>query len=173
MNLILNLNNNNYENHPEYYVKNDSSKIDLSIIDSIDEAQLYYSNEHDNFEHPINYKLSLETEFWGHFSNLKAWYENDYDTRILHRNLAFPLLKELTKVGDPLAKKVYKDEIIKRLNANFIPTIIYLLEEKYLEVFNLEELDYTIELLKDNGVFERLSNEMKKRLFYLKEKASL
>src|SRR5271157_2617556 len=28
-------------------------------------------------------------EFWGHCSNLQAWADYNYDTRLLHRNLAF------------------------------------------------------------------------------------
>ena len=35
-----------------------------------------------------------EEEFMGHCSNLQAWAENQYDTTILHRALAFPLLKK-------------------------------------------------------------------------------
>ncbi len=35
-------------------------------------------------------KIPAEIEFWGHCSNLQVWYENDYDTRLLHSNLAFP-----------------------------------------------------------------------------------
>ncbi len=47
-------------------------------------------------------------EFWGHCSNLQAWAEYGYDTRLLHPNLAFPLLEKLATVGDPIAKKVFK-----------------------------------------------------------------
>ena len=53
--------------------------------------------------------------------NLQVWAEMNYDTRILHRNLAFPLLKKLAQVGDPIAKKALKDEIAKRfLSGNVI-----------------------------------------------------
>jgi len=56
-------------------------------------------------------QIPPDVEFWGHCSNLHVWHENNYDTRLLHRNMAFPLLKKLTDVGDPLAKKVFKEEI--------------------------------------------------------------
>ena len=46
------------------------------------------------------YKILPEEEFWGLFSNLQAWFEHGYNTRLLHVNLAFPLLKRLTNVGD-------------------------------------------------------------------------
>jgi len=57
-----------------------------------------------------------ETEFWGQCSNLQAWYEHEYNTRLLHRNLAFPLLEKLAYCGDSLAKKVFKKEIAKRFS---------------------------------------------------------
>ena len=80
---------------------------DYDEIDSIDEAaeKLDRSMERG---HGVGNRISPKEEFMGHCSNLQAWVENGYDTRILHRNLAFPLLKRLTAVGDPLAKKVFK-----------------------------------------------------------------
>src|SRR4030042_4212275 len=61
-------------------------------IKSIDEIERHYSRAHEqNHEH-----IDPETEFWGHCSNLQAWYEHNYDTNLLHSNLAFPLLKKLT-----------------------------------------------------------------------------
>jgi len=73
-------------------------------IDSIDEAAEHLSNEME-YDHGI---ISPEEEFWGHCSNLQAWYEYGYNTRLLHSNLAFPLLKKLTKAGDPQAKRSLK-----------------------------------------------------------------
>jgi hypothetical protein len=56
------------------------------------------------------FKIPPKVEFWGHCSNLQVWAENNYDSRLVHRNLAFPLLKKLVEVGDPVAKKVFKNE---------------------------------------------------------------
>jgi AmmeMemoRadiSam system protein B len=81
-----------------------------------------------------------ETEFWGHCSNLQVWTENNYDTRLLHSNLSFPLLKKLTEVGDPIAKKVFKEEIAKRIGIKSDSVIIFFLEERYLDSFNRDEL---------------------------------
>ncbi len=104
-------------------------------IESIDEAaEKLDSSLEDN-----ETELPPETEFWGHCSNLQAWAENNYSTRLLHRNIAFPLLKQLTEVGDPLAKKVFKEEIAKRFTSGYIPVIKYLLFEGYLNNFNREE----------------------------------
>lgn len=62
-------------------------------------------------------KLNIppEVEFWGHCSNLQVWAENNYNTRLLHHNLIFPLLYRLTHIGDPIAIEVFKEEIAKTL----------------------------------------------------------
>lgn len=46
-----------------------------------------------------------EIEFWGHCSNLQVWAENNYDTRLLHRNLSSPLLKQLSDLGDSILNR--------------------------------------------------------------------
>ncbi len=122
--LLLNIPTNDLKNYKE--------------IDSIDEAArvLYKSQEEGKF------KISPKVEFWGHCSNLQVWTENDYDTRILHSNLAFPLLKKLAEVGDPLAIKVFKKEIVKRFKTRFIPVTFYLIQNGYLNHLSKKELDY-------------------------------
>ncbi|MGB5912463.1 MAG: Rab family GTPase [Promethearchaeia archaeon] len=109
-------------------------------IESIDEAAetLDRSLEGTHFN---NFDLSPKTEFWGHCSNLQAWYENDYDTRLLHRNLAFPLLKALAEAGDPLAKKVFKEEIALRLESGYSSVVRYLVTQGYLNYLSRKELN--------------------------------
>jgi len=85
--------------------------------------------------------LPEETKFWVHCSNLQLWAENNYDTRLLHSNLAFPLLKKLTDIGDPLAKRVFKEEIAKRLSHPFFPVIKYLINEGYVRYLDEGELN--------------------------------
>jgi len=75
-----------------------------------------------------------------HCSKLQAWYEHHYDTRLLQINLAFPLLKKLTEVGDPLAQRVFKEEIAKRIESGHLPTFIYLSNEGYFDYLTKEEL---------------------------------
>jgi len=87
-----------------------------------------------------NILIPTEQEFWGHFSNLQAWAEFNYDTRLLHSNLSFPLLKELTKAGEPKAKKIFKEEIAQRFIEGKITLKLYLVKEKYLNYLNKEEL---------------------------------
>jgi len=77
--------------------------------------------------------------------NLQVWYENHYDTRLLHRNLAFALLKKLADVGDPLAKDVIKNEIAKRIDAGNINVIKYLILERYIDLLEFEELEAFID----------------------------
>lgn len=117
-------------------------------IDSIDEAAelLDHSLEGDDSQ------LSIEMEFWGHCSNLQAWAENNYDTRLLHSNLAFPLLKELYELGDPQAKKAFKEEIAKRLTCGYEPIFTYLLEEGYLDYLSQDEIESLAEDLDFNVI---------------------
>ncbi|MFO8019054.1 MAG: leucine-rich repeat domain-containing protein [Promethearchaeia archaeon] len=104
-------------------------------INSIDEAAEIYSERLDSGR----YGIPPETEFWAHCSNLQAWAENDYDTRLLHSNIAFPLLKKLVEAGDKKALAAYKDEIFSRAEYGHIPTIKFLICNKYLEYLTREE----------------------------------
>jgi len=107
-------------------------------IESIDEAaeRLDKSLE----RRKKNMKIPPETEFWGHCSNLQAWCEYNYNTRLLHSNIAFPLLKKLTESGDQLAKDVFKKEILSRLESGYLPVIAYLITENYLSYLDSGEL---------------------------------
>ena len=162
-------------------------------IVSIDEAADVLGWTEDGQENiPTEVDLSPETEFWGHCSNLQAWSENNYDTRILHRNLAFPLLKALADAGDPVAQKVFKDEITKRLESGYLPVINYLIEEDeiesmilsirkegfpsimaylsekgtYLKYFNMEEISSIFERFKELGI--EIFTKLKLTKLYLK-----
>lgn len=63
-----------------------------------------------------------------------------YDSRLLHSNLSFPLLRKLAEAGDKTAKKVFKDEIAKRLEGGNVNVIKYLLIEGYLSFLNENEI---------------------------------
>ncbi|MBD3312498.1 hypothetical protein GF352_03540 [archaeon] len=127
--LLMNLDVNNSEQYDE--------------ISSIDEAaeRLDISLERPE---KSGFNIPPETEFWGHCSNIQTWSELNYDTRLLHSNLTFPLLKELSKAGDPVAKKVFKNEIAKRLNSGFKPTIKYLIEQGYVDYLSSHEFETII-----------------------------
>jgi len=112
-------------------------------IESIDEAAEKLDSSMERGSH--KYYISPETEFWGHCLNLQAWFENNYDTRILHRNLAFPLLRALVEVGDPLAKKVFKEEIALRLESGYPSVVQHLINQDYLKYLNKEEINSLLE----------------------------
>ena len=105
--------------------------------------------------------IAPEEEFRGHCSNLQAWAENDYDTRILHRNLAFPLLRRLTEVGDPLAKKRFKDEIAVRYGSGHPTVRTFLTHEGYLKFLNQEELECLIDD-QNLPLFNGIANNLRK-----------
>ena len=130
----------------------------LNEIISIDEATEKLSKQLEDPQKEA-IKIPLETEFWGHCSNLQVWAENEYNANLLHRNLAFPLLKELVVAGDPFAKKALKKEIIKRFSSGHFSVINYLIEERYLDYLNSEELN---ELLKKFrfGKLKKLSSKI-------------
>jgi len=112
---------------------------EFDAINSIDEASEILDKSLE-YRSGREFDISPEAEFWGHSSNLQAWAENGYDTRLLHRNLAFPLLRRLTEVGDPIAKRAFKDEIALRFENGNLTVQTYLIEEGYLGFLVEEEL---------------------------------
>jgi len=114
-------------------------------IKSIDEAAEKLDSSMEGGRGRCKYNISPETEFWGHCSNIQAWYENSYATNLLHRNLAFPLLKALVNIGDPLAKKVFKEEIAVRFESGYPSVVLYLIKQGYLDYLNDEELNTLFE----------------------------
>ena len=126
----------------------------FDTIESVDEAEekLDKSLESDNDYSLITY----EDEFWGHCSNLQVWYENSYNTNILHRNLAFPLLKKLADAGDSLAKKVFTEEIAKRLESGYPSVVKYLIEENYVKYLTSDQQIYSLLDNKEAEVIQEL-----------------
>lgn len=102
------------------------------------------------------YNITPDQEFLVHCSNLQAFVENDYDTRILHSNIAFPLLKRLAEEGDPLAKRKYKDEISYRLSEETETVFQFLFYGKYLKVFSPDELYSLAEDIKNEEIKEKI-----------------
>lgn len=108
-------------------------------INSIDEAAELADPSLEEVE-GYHYNISPEVEFWAHCSNLQVWYENEYNTFLLHSNLAFSLLKKLSESGDPLAKKRYKEEIAERFISGNEKIQFFLIDEGYLDLLSREEL---------------------------------
>ena len=114
---------------------------DYDEIESIDEAAETLDRSMEGTHHPPFRRISPEEEFQGHCSNIQAWAENGYDTRILHRNLAFPLLKRLSEVGDPMARKVFSEEIAMRLASKHPTVTQYLTQNGYLKYLSPDEFE--------------------------------
>jgi len=118
-------------------------------IESIDEAADRHATlfENTGFEKEVKaVSISPEEEFLGHCSNLQAWAEHDYDTRLLHSNLVWSLLMGLAEAGDEKAKRVLMGEIEVRLASGF-PATVTAIEEIFID---------------DDSIF--LEDELKKKL---------
>ena len=109
-------------------------------LDSIDEISELLDKSNEFEKTKKNFVVSPETEFWAHCSNLQAWTENGYDTRLLHRNLAFPLLKELSKTGDKLAIQRFKEEIARRYKYGNWTVRAFLFDAKYISYLSIDEI---------------------------------
>ncbi|MFW9825346.1 MAG: leucine-rich repeat domain-containing protein [Candidatus Thorarchaeota archaeon] len=108
-----------------------------------------------------NELLPPEIEFWGHCSNLQAWAENNYNTNLLDKRLAFPLLKILTELGDMNAKNQFRREIEKRLETGTTKTITYLISEGYADYIKWEDLVFLMLSFEEAESLITLKNTLK------------
>jgi hypothetical protein len=138
-------------------IENVSSLDELESIDETAE-KLDHTLEPRLEKKQFTYTIPPKVEFWGHCSNLQVWYENGYNTKLLHVNLAFPLLKQLTRAGDHQAKKVFKEEIAKRYNYGVESVREYLRSKKYIWEMTDEEF---LSLIEDEGEYETLKQILK------------
>lgn len=118
------------------------------------------------------HEIPPETEFWAHCSNLQVWEENDYDTRLLHSNLSFPLLKRLAEVGDERAQVRFKDELAKTLFLGNVKTVYYLILNGYLNFLDNNELQ-TIFLDSNANLYRKINNALQDNNPQLKSYALL
>ncbi|MFX1481199.1 MAG: hypothetical protein ACFFCI_24220 [Promethearchaeota archaeon] len=119
-------------------------------VESIDEAEKIYKQSlwrnrvvEGLMARPSRFQnktITPEQEFWGHCSNIQAWVEHDYDTRLLHSNIAFPLLKGLSDAADPKARRIFEEEIVKRFESGHASVVNYLLNQGYLQYINQDRL---------------------------------
>lgn len=147
-------------------------------IESIDEASEVLNNVLENNEiELIEFKITPIEEFRAHCSNIQAWAENCYDTRILHRNLAFPLLKKLTELGDSQATKVFKDEIAKRFISGYSNIQSFLVLNGYMNYLNKEEIQSVLSQTNlskiDLNKQTSLTNFIKKHLILQRSKTGI
>ncbi len=120
-----------------------------AYLKSISELEMYESMDA-NVERKGRYleptkKLYENNNPEEKFSNicyiLQMWSDNNYTPNLLQRRILFPLLKTLTEAGDAIAKKAFKEELIIRFSSSHSSVLEYLIKEKYLSYFNVEELE--------------------------------
>ena len=153
-------------------------KVDVPLydeIESIDEAAKIYNKQiYQNrivmgpMAFPVqdqSHNITPEQEFWGHCSNIQAWVEHDYDTRILMSNISFPMLRELTRAGNLKARKLYKEEIAMRLESGHPSVVQYLLAQGYIKEFTPAEFQ---SILESTSLIKRISSEPKILFQFLK-----
>lgn len=132
-------------------------------VESIDELA-------ERFDHSLKQRLPevidipAETQFWAHCSNIQTWAEHDYDSKMLHSNLSFPLLKKLVEAGDLIARKVFKEEVAMRFGSRYKPVCLFLITGGYLNFFNDEELFTLAELNRE--IFEDNLMHVRKEFVY-------
>lgn len=80
-----------------------------------------------------------ESIFWAICSNLQVWAENNYNTRLLHSQISFPILKKLSEEGNLEAREVYKKEVIKRFKTCY-PWVLHYIVEECIDDFSKEEI---------------------------------
>jgi hypothetical protein len=131
---------------------------ELKELKSIDEL----IDKQENRSEDLSGIITPEAEFWGHCSNIQIWVENEYETKLLHRELAFPLLLRLTDAGDLKAKSVIKKEILKRFEKNYFPVIFYLLVEDYPKYVFSEEEQSNILLNLNLNLKDKIITSLKK-----------
>lgn len=131
----------------------------LSDMGSIDEVADQLDKRLEQGVNVVS-RIPPEVEFWGHCSNLQVWYENGYNTSLLHSNLAFPLLKRLVDVGDQNAKDVFKEEIIRRLESGYYPVIYYLIKENYTTYIERQDLFYSILVPEEAEIILKLERNL-------------
>lgn len=113
-------------------------------IDSIDDLEKLYGSglEEAHYKNirPEDFGLTAKEVFWGHCSNIQVWAENNYDTRLLHSNLSFPMLRKLVEVGDLKARAMYRKEVAIRYSTGCKKLRQFLYDECYMSTFNNEEI---------------------------------
>ncbi len=105
----------------------------------------------------INFPLSQEVEFREYCNRFHAWMDHKYDSRILPLHFALPLMKKLMELKDPRARKLFKEEVAKRIASGAIYEIYFLIFNNYFPYLNAEETELCYdEYIERNGIPEDL-----------------
>lgn len=118
--------------------------------ESIDELIDEFAQE--GLEKPRD--ITPEAEFWAHCSNLQAWAEHGYNTDLLDYRLSFPLLEKLSQEGDLQAKRIFKEEIARRLMRGDLYIAGSLIRE-YSEILTKDESELVFSS-ENSHLFEKI-----------------
>jgi Leucine-rich repeat (LRR) protein len=94
--------------------------------------------------------------------DLDQWYKTDYKSSLLPPPLAYQLLKELVEVNDPLALRVFEQEVIGGLNEGDQETKTFLEEWGYRNLLGRQ--NFWQELKIDTTILQDLEKLTKKKL---------
>ncbi|MFX0102733.1 MAG: tetratricopeptide repeat protein [Candidatus Hodarchaeota archaeon] len=132
--------------HPDKKTTNIKDYVTMDEILYEQNGQLHDPGLHEEY-------ITPQSLFWGHCSCIEVWVENNYDPGLMHVNLAFPLLRELSNAGDLKAKKAYENEVLNRWKCGHSAVQDCLLEmellqnlsdDKMLEIFKYASVDLDI-----------------------------
>ncbi|MBD3214271.1 MAG: hypothetical protein GF311_16795 [Candidatus Lokiarchaeota archaeon] len=81
-----------------------------------------------------------EKKFRSNCSKLKKWFEQDYNPKLLKDFSAFNLLKKLSEVGDPLAERIFRNEIISAFRTGKDSIVTHLKGGGFLNYLNQNQM---------------------------------
>ncbi len=137
-------------------------------IRSIDEVKQKYSKdksnklEHHQHKPKLPHGIHPYVEFIGHCSNLGAWIQYNYDTSLIEKTLAFPLLKALVDAGCMDARFKFREEIARRFEQGIESTRTYLTIQGYLRYLKFSELETLYESTKSHAVKKEMDRKRNK-----------
>ena len=138
----------------------DQSVEEMKSIDGFADNLKYRAGHKREYEY-ITRRITEEEEFMGHCSNLQAWVENGYNTELLHRNLAFPLLKKLSEAEDKLAEQRFIEEIARRYKYGNNSVQSFLFNEGYLDYLTFDDILNGVLMPEDASFMERTLDSKK------------
>ncbi len=139
----------------------------LREIRSVDEAKSLYGRAMEGHE---KRRRSIEginpyIEFIGHASNLQVWIENNFDSTLLEKTLAFPLLKALVDAGCKDAMFSFREEIARRFEEGIESTRNYLEAQGYLRYLKYSELETLYQATKSEVVKAEMDRKRDPEIF--------
>lgn len=127
---------------------------EYSDFDDIDEIIDFYQSKYDPKGEVM---ITPEEEFWAHSSNMQAWVDNNYNTCVLSKNISFPILTELSNREIPHFKILFKEELITRIRGGGIKTLLYFINEFYLNYLTEQDLFDGLLLLEEAEIIKNIS----------------